>query len=83
MSDYSGDVERFLNEIPTGKEDVHEYYDELKAESHSKLSLLFGDKGTTKNDEWYPKSQIEYYKLSNGYEVVMPYWLGKKKGLVD
>jgi len=83
MGNYSKDIEEFLNEIPTGKEDVHEYYDELKAESKSKLSLLFGDKDTTENDEWYPVSQIEYHKLSNGYEVVIPYWLAKKKGLAD
>lgn len=81
MSDYSGDVEKFLNEVPTGKEDVFELYDELKHETDK--SFLFGDKGTTENDQWFPKSQVEVIKLSNGYEVVVPYWLAKKKGMVD
>lgn len=81
MSDYSGDIEKFLNEIPTGKEDVFELYDEIKVETEK--SYLLGDTGTTDNDQWFPKSQVEIRKLSNGYEVIVPYWLAKKKGMVD
>ena len=34
------------------------------------------------NFDWLPRSQIKIRKLSNGYEVIMPEWLAKKKGFI-
>jgi len=34
------------------------------------------------SEDWLPRSQIKIRKLSNGYEVIMPEWLAKKKGFI-
>ena len=34
------------------------------------------------SEHWLPRSQIKIRKLSNGYEVIMPEWLAKKKGFI-
>lgn len=61
------------------QEDVVEYWDSIKAETSN--AYLMGDEGYEDN-VWLPKSQVSLKKLSNGYEVTIPYWLAKKKGLV-
>jgi len=62
------------------EEDVIELYDSIKHETGK--AWLMGDDDTEANDVWLPKSKCHVKKLSNGYEVTVPYWLAKKKGLV-
>jgi len=61
------------------EEPIVECWDSIKAETDA--AYLFGDEGYEDN-VWLPKSRVEVKKLVNGYEVEIPYWLAKKKGLV-
>ena len=63
----------------TEEEPVVELWDSIKAETT--MAYLFGDDGYEDN-VWLPKSQVKVTKLSRGYEVEIPFWLAKKKGLV-
>ena len=67
------------SDMPDEQEDVVEMWDEIKAETEN--AYLFGDENCSAN-VWLPKSQVKVNKMSRGYEVQIPYWLAKKKGLV-
>ena len=66
-------------EMDDEQDDVTEMWDSIKHETDS--AYLFGDEDCDAN-HWLPKSQVKVTKLSRGYEVQIPYWLAKKKGLV-
>ena len=57
--------------------------DEYKG--HSPKAVAYGDKNG--EWEWFPKSLIEskqivINELSNGFEIIVPFWLAKEKGHV-
>lgn len=62
------------------KEPVIEWYDSIKHETPN--AWLMGDIDDEAGDVWLPKSQCHVRKLDRGYEVTVPYWLAKKKGMV-
>lgn len=46
-------------------------------------AYLFGDNDDQTANVWLPKlREVTVEKLENGYEVTVPYWLAKKKGMI-
>jgi hypothetical protein len=70
----------------SGESDLIDVTVHLHAETEKAIRV--SDDGINSHGVWLPKSQVEYekvyseQKLSNIFEVTLPEWLAKEKGLI-